>query len=333
MNLEILFDSLEPPEPTSGDSVRFSAVPIPGCEEHRLGKDSRGHPMLLLSVAVTRGTSKLSPIVLKHLTVQHGVDCRILRPDGTIEEGRFTAIHCNGKDRVLVSYFLRVVSSLLTSVLISPSSEEVSEAIDRLVELFRAMTELPRKSVQGLWAELYCMVASKEPGILVRAWHAAPTDRYDFCDGNQRVEVKSASGGIRQHHFGLEQLHPPEDTTVLVASLFVERAGGGTCVADLTDQLRTRISEPALVLHLDRVIALTLGENWRSAIDDRFDQQLAAHSLAFYDAFAIPSLEAKLPLGVSDVRFKSDLTACTVIDPVLYRSQGGLFKALLTRHR
>jgi hypothetical protein len=289
--------------------------------------------MLLLSVADTRAGSKRSPIVLKHLTVQHAVDCRIIRPDGAIEQGRFTAIHCNGKDRALVSYFLRVISSLLASVLISPSSAEVSEAIDKLVELFRAMTELPRKSVQGLWAELYCMAASREPGVLVRAWHATPTDRYDFCDVNQRVEVKSASGGIRQHHFSLEQLHPPDGTTVIVASLFVEMAGGGTCVADLTDQLRARITESALLLHLDRVIALTLGENWRSAIDDRFDQQLAAHSLSFYNATAIPSLEAKLPVGVSDVRFKSDLSSCTAIDPVRYRSQGNLFKALLTKHR
>lgn len=333
MNLEVLFDSLEPPEPINGDSTRFSAVPIPGSEAHRLGKDSRGHPILLLAVADSEAATKLTPIVLKHLTVQHQLECRILRPDGAIEHGRFTAIHCNGKEKILVSYFLRVVSNLLTSVLVSPSSEQISEAIDQLVELFRSMTQLPRKSVQGLWAELFCMVTCREPSVLIRSWHVEPTDRYDFSDGNQRIEVKSASGGIRQHHFSLEQLHPPDGVTVIVASLFVEVAGGGTSVADLADQLRSKTTDPALLLHLDRVTALTLGKNWRSAIEDRFDEQLAAHSLAFYDAAVIPSLEGRLPPGVSGVRFRSDLAGCAAIVPLLYKSSGQLFKAFLTRHR
>jgi hypothetical protein len=330
MFLESLFDSLATPADNSSDMVRFTAVPIPGCEQHRLGKDLRGYPLLLVSVTDTVEQARPSPIVLQHLTVQHGLECRISRPDGSVERGRFTVIRCTGADRALITYFLHVIGTVVASLSASPFDQDVSQAIDKLVELFRAMTELPRKSVQGLWAELYCMARIRQPILLLRAWHSAPEDKYDFRAGGQRVEVKSASGSIRQHFFSLEQLHPPLGTQALIASLFVERSSGGISITQLADRIRTLIAdEPKLLLHLDRVIGLTLGENWRSAIEDRFDQQLAEQSLLFYNSEAIPTICPDLPPGVSLVRFMADLTGCAPVDVRRYREQGGLFQALL----
>ena len=94
--------------------------------------------------------------------------------------------------------------------------------MDRLIELFRAMTTPSRKSVQGLWAELFLIAQSRQPTILVDAWHMLPEDRYDFAMDDQRIEVKSFSGSLRQHHFSLEQLQPPEGVKTLIASMLVE---------------------------------------------------------------------------------------------------------------
>ena len=118
------------------------------------------------------------------------------------------------------------------------------------------------------------------PAVMISAWHQTPEDRYDFSASNQRIEVKSAAGRIRQHHFGLQQLHPPRGTNLLVASTFVESAGGGVSIAELADQVRSQIAgDPGLILLLDRIVGLTLGDNWRQASQFRFDKELAEQSL------------------------------------------------------
>ena len=56
-------------------------------------------------------------------------------------------------------------------------------------------------------------------------------DLYDFNEGNHRIEVKSAQGELRRHHFSLAQLLPPAGTTLAIVSVLVNRAGGGTSIA------------------------------------------------------------------------------------------------------
>jgi hypothetical protein len=303
-----------------------------GYERHRLGKDTQGAPSLLIAVGDTAGRGRPDPIALEHLTIQHGVECRVSRPDGTTEEGRFTVIRCAGRDRALHAYFLRVASAIVASLGAEPAALDVTRTVDRLVELFRAMTMPPRKSMQGLWAELFLIARSREPAILVSAWHMTPEDRYDFSTGEQRIEVKSAAGRVRQHHFTLEQLYPPIGTKLLIASVLVERTGAGPSVVELAEQVRSGVSStPDFLLHVDRIVGLTLGQGWRQALEERFDRELAEQSLAFFDPSAVPRVGEDVPAGISDVRFKSDLSGSQQVDLAQYRAAGGLFRAALRR--
>jgi hypothetical protein len=194
------------------------------------------------------------------------------------------------------------------------------------------MKDSPKKSIQGLWAELFMIARARNPHVMLNAWHATPEDRYDFNQGEQRLEVKSSSMRIRQHHFSLEQLHYLEGTKVLIASIFIERAGAGTSAFDLMEQIHSRIiNNPDILLHMDRVVGLTLGKNWRHALQERFDQELAEKSVAFFESSTIPTVNPSLPLGVSEVRFKSDLTTSPTINLASYRALGGLFQAALRR--
>jgi hypothetical protein len=142
--------------------------------------------------------------------------------------------------------------------------------------------------------------------------------------------VKGVAGRVRRHHFALEQLHPPAGAAVLIASLFVERAGAGTSVAELLDQIRARIGQDAhLLLHLDQTTSRTLGQDWRHGLEERFDFQLAKDSLAFFAHSAIPSVSPDVPPGVSDVRFRSDLSGIEAVDAAAYRERRGIFRAVL----
>lgn len=184
--------------------------------------------------------------------------------------------------------------------------------------------------MQGLWAELFLISRAYDAVTSVMAWHLNPEDRYDLSAGDQRVEVKSAIGRVRQHYFSLEQLRPPMGTTLLIASMFVERTGAGLSVLELANQIRARVSNnPDALLRIDQVIGLTLGENWRYASEERFDQALAQTSLTFFEAEVVPALEWDIPPGISEVRFKADLTGKPPANLRDYRAKGGLYQAII----
>ncbi len=328
-DLHALFETLAPSQVRqSQDATRATMVarPIPSFARHRLARAVDGSPVLLLSVADVGERGRPVSIELEHLSVQHDVTCRLFAPGGTVEEDRFTVIRCSDADRVLRAYFLRIIGTVLLLLSPHPTRDEVARAVDSLIELFRAMSQPPRKSVQGVWAELLVIARSCDIASMVRAWHALPEDRYDFNAGSERLEVKSTSGRIRRHHFSLEQLQPPEDTRLLIVSLFTERAGAGTSLRELTDEVRARLSDAELLLKIERVMAQTLGEGLRVAMETRFDRQLAERSVAFYAPSEVPSVDPSLPPGVGEVRFLADLSSAVPTDAA--QRSGGLFDAL-----
>lgn len=330
MSLLELFNNLQKPDELQSGGQRFAAAAIPNYEKHRVAKDTNGTPSLLIAVADSTGRTKPAPISLQHITVQHNLQCRMVQSNGTSEDGQFTVISYKGFDQALNSYFLQMLEPMVAMLDPNPSRQDVSQIVSQIVDLFQALEAAPRKTVQGLWAELYLMARSNDPVTLAKAWHATPQDRYDFNAGSQRIEVKSVSGRVRQHHFSLEQLQPPSGVELLIASLFVERAGAGVSLSELLEQIRGRInSNPGLLLHFDQSVAATLGSGWRNSLQDRFDKQLAEQSLAFYEPTAVPSVGLNLPLEVSEVHFKTDLTGKNRANYSQYRALGGLFQAAL----
>ena len=283
------------------------AIPIGSSGTYRLGKDSAGAPALLVQLPSDQATDS-SPIRLRHLYVAHGVPCLIHRDHGT-ELGKFSVLSCVEADRATENYFLRVVEALLPGLGDCPDASSINQAVDSLVELFRALSSPPTKAVQGLWAELLLLAESQDPGRLMDAWHTVPEDLYDFNEGSHRIEVKSAQGEVRRHHFSLSQLLPPAGTTLVIVSVIVNRAGGGTTINDLIDELRSTFSgSPDRLLRLYKVITLTLGVRWREADLEMFDRSAARQSMALFRPSDVPMVSPDLPPGVSNVRFSSDLT-------------------------
>ena len=321
--LEQLFAGLQSPAMTGGETNRYMAIPIGSSGTYRLGKDPAGAPALLIQLPSGQATDS-SPIRLRHLYVAHDVACVIHRDHGT-ESGKFSVLACVEADRATEGYFLRVVEALLPGLGESPDARSVNQAVDSLVELFRALSNPPIKAVQGLWAELLLLAESQDPGKLLDAWHTIPEDLYDFNEGNHRIEVKSAQGELRRHHFSLAQLLPPAGTTLAIVSVLVNRAGGGTSVDDLIDELRSLFSgSPHRLLRLYKVITLTLGARWREAELEMFDRFAARQSLTFYRPSDVPMVSPDLPPGVGNVRFSSDLTGAPSYSNGEVRALGGL---------
>ena len=314
------------PKPGAGGGVSLSASPIPGFAPHRIAKAVNGEPLVLVETA--SATSLPPPVRLENLFVEHGVRCKIWQGNHLVEEGTFTVIRCTAPSVALRHQFFALTTPFLLALGKDPSPSRVGVVIDGLVDLFRALTRPPRKSVQGLWAELYLISRAQDCRSVVGAWHASPDERYDFATGTQRIEVKSAAGRERRHHFSLEQVSPPAGSVVLIASVCTERSGGGTSLGQLLGRIRPRLSDdPSVLLHLESVVAATLGRTLLEALGEAYDLQMAEESLRFFDATAIPRPGGTMPFEVSEVRFVADLGRAKPVDVTEFAGGGGLFAA------
>ncbi len=325
-----LFASLPLPVGNS-PAGRFSVLPIAGIPSCSVGKDTTGYPVLLVETVASGPRAAVAPIVLQNLSVLHNVDCRMQDPDGGTSTHRVSVIRCCGDDQLVREYFLRALTPILASLPARPAREQVVAAIATLIELFRRATQPPRKTVLGLWAELFVICSAPDPAPLLRCWHTAPEDRFDFAEDTQRIEVKASASRVRTHRFSHEQLRPPAGTAVVITSVLMARLAGGQSVNDLVDEIRRLVADPDLLVQLDAVVADTLGSDWRSAQEERFDRQLAAETLRFLDARTIPSVPAGLPPEVTDVHFSVDLSTHPLTPPDELRQEGGLFVAAIPR--
>jgi hypothetical protein len=332
LDLINLFNELTRPSNVPESISRFSARSVPGYERHRIAKDHSGGPVLLIASPHQAKPTAAIPVQLEHLTVIQNTECTITHEDNSQETGNFSIIRCTSNDSALQHYFLQMLDGVIAVLGPAPSANEVSRAIHNLVELFRAMAEPARKTVQGFWAELFLIARSTDPVIVMGAWHPSPIDIYDFSADHQRIEVKSANGRVRQHHFSLAQLQPPAGSHVLIASILMERAGAGVSLGDLIEEIRSRLAgKPELLIRLDQVVVATLGESWRRAFEQRFDYELAEASLRFYSATDIPAVGDDIPPTVSDVHFKANITGSTEVKRQQMRNAGGLYRAVLPR--
>ena len=191
-----------------------------------------------------------------------------------VVRGRFSVVKCVEADDLLHDRFFDAIETLLRSLGETPAAEQLRQVLAGLIELFRLANQPSRGTVQGLWAELWLIAGARDPEVLLDAWHAEPTDAYDFNSGPDRIEVKSAGQRIRRHHFSHRQLTPPAGTRLVICSLFVESSGGGPTVAALIERIRRRVAKPQALRRLDHVVAGTLGADWRIGMGAAFDSEL-----------------------------------------------------------
>lgn len=294
--------------PVSSGSRVYEAVPIARESRYRVGRDSGGNPVVLVATTDFEEAVALPDFEGRHLRINHWVHCSISVDDVKVEHNHFSVITCLEADELLKDRYFDAIETVLRSLGETPTVEEFRQVMAGLIELFRLATQPPRGTVQGLWAELWLIAHSSGPQALLDAWHAEPTDAYDFNSGAERLEVKSAGDRARRHNFSHRQLDPPGGTRAVICSVFVERAGRGLTISALIRRIRRRVNGHQAMRRLDHIVAGTLGDEWRNSVEMAFDAELAAESLRFYPVSAVPSLSGAIPIGVSDIRYRSDLS-------------------------
>ena len=327
-NLKRLFGELGVPVPSQRRV--YETARIARDSRYRVGRDSQGNPSILIETTDAVGAASLSDFEGRHLSIAHGVNCSISEDGVELAHERFSVVACVEADDLLKDRFFDAAETMLRSLGETPTVEELRQLAAGLIELFRLASQPPRGTIQGLWAELWLIAQSREPEVLLNAWHGEPTDAYDFNSGPDRLEVKSTSQRTRKHPFTHRQLHPPVGTQAVVASVFVESSGGGSTVSTLIQRIRRRVSNTRALRRLDYVVATTLGSDWRDGVEAAFDTELASESLSFYGVETVPSLPSDAPPGVSDIRYVSDLSDAQALGRDQMSAMGELLAAATT---
>ncbi len=313
MNLIELYDTLTFPD---GNEKFFNAVQIPEYPNFRIAVDFEGNPIILLSVSNAVKNIALKNFRLKYLQLEQNIECKISEY-GKSSFQTFTVITFTSTDRNLQEYFLRISETLIKTLNNKPTQQQVIESLNKFVEVFRALTDTPTNTVQGLWAELFLIDNSANTKTFLNYWHNIPEEKFDFNSGIEKIEVKSNSNFERIHTFSSEQLNPPAGTQVLIASIFVRQNNGGRNIQQLVDSITTKVQNDIdLTDKLNNIVCKTLGNSLEQSIKIKFDFNIAKDSLLFYRHQDISKIEEiHIPNKVSEVRYKSDLTNLKPIKP------------------
>jgi len=326
MNLIDLYDTLILPEK---DSKVFNAIPIPEYPNFRIAIDFDGNAVLLFSVSKRIKDLSLKNFRLKYLQLEQNLECSIYDND-TIKLQTFTVITFRCSDRNLKEYFLRISETLVKTIGKNPTQQQVIDSLKRFIEVFKTLTDSPTNTVNGLWAELFLIENSRNPKVLINYWHNLPEEKFDFNAGIERIEVKSSSNFERKHIFSADQLNPPSDTQVLIASIFLKQHNSGINIQQLIESISEKVNyDSETADKLNSVVFRTLGSSLEHSIGIKFDYEIARQSIRFYKHQDVYKIEKNhIPENVSEVRFKSDLEEIKEIKKDLILNRNNLFNAI-----
>jgi hypothetical protein len=301
-----IFQELKKQASDIGDSLKVSSLPL--IKNHKIGISQNEQPMFFIKCADSPNV-KLIDSNLEFISVQFNRKCLLKNTKNKIEEDVYSIILLKTDSIELQEYFLEIVHLIIKKIADIPLLKDLKIEVDKLINLFSKFSNPPVKTIQGLWAELLVIEQSRNPDYLIRAWHISKSDKFDFNDGSDKLEIKSTSKSRRIHNFSMEQLNPNENSSLIIASIFAVETGVGKNIFGLIELIEARIKDEELCFRINEMIAQTLGKDFEKSFDVFYDYQLAVDSIKYYYGKIVPIINStSIPTQITNVRFDCDLT-------------------------
>lgn len=292
--------------PCATAEATFTAIPLSVQRKDFLAKAADGAPIFLLHDA---SQVQYSPgVQFRHLTAQFHATCRVHTDDTDLHE-QFALVACDGTVPDLHELFVRCFGAAIEELPVDSGTRELNACIQKLIDLFRALSQPSGKEVSGLWGELYVIANSGDIAGALAAWHEDPFDRFDFSWKQGCLEVKASTQDARLHHFALEQLMKPTNGIGYVASLLLQPLSGGLGLLDLANSIEAEVrNSPTLKQKLWNNLAKALGGDFSEKLDKRFDVSYAERCVIVYAMDDVPRPDQPSDPRVIAIRFTADLT-------------------------
>lgn len=325
-----IFQDLKNEIPSKIDG--FTIANLPKIKNHKIGLSKDGLPLFFIKCENETNERALD-YNLESISIQFNQKCQLLSNDKKVADGVYTVIALKTDSIDLQEYFLNILYFVILKLPETTKLKELKIEVEKLVSLFNKFSKLPTKTIQGLWAELLVIEQSSDPEYLVKAWHFSPTDKFDFNDGIDKIEVKSTAKSRRIHNFSLEQLNPNKNSNLIIASVFAVETGKGKTIFDLVKLINDRVKSNEVSFKINEVLLDTLGRDLEKTFEHYFDYQLAVDSLAFFDSELVPKIEtSSIRQEISNIHFDSDLSKIQELNKVSTNSllHNSLIKQIVT---
>lgn len=285
----------------------YKALPLVEPPGSYVALDQRERPALFIPA---EGNTEEPSHRANDVSLELGVECKLYVGDHESVSGQFHVLQCESPDSATTDTFVLLLDALLDRL----RSGQV--APNYLTTFFRTLARLfsvrpspdPTKERQGLWGELLLMRILGGASVWARFWHTDPYKRFDFSSAHRRIEVKTTVGDARVHSFAHRQLFTTGGEQVAIASLLLRENTNGLSLKTLIEEGRNELSsEPAQLAKLE---AAARGARMSDLKEPgpSFDEVDASNNLAWFWAHEAPRFTQSEPPGVSETRYKVDLS-------------------------
>ncbi len=252
----------------------------------------------------------------RFLEVDYDVKCDIKRLYGQKNiTQKFCVLKLNKleSDNILLKYFLNLCIDLITKLGEMPEISDIYTHIENTKRLFEQLTQKTNTDEVGLWGELFLITKSKELNYIIDSWHIDNTDRFDFNDGRNKIEIKTTTRNSRTHHFSLNQLDKMQSSNVIICSIMTSKTGLGITVFDLYEEIISKVDYIHQIVFKEKMFKIC-GDKLPT-FNTKLDLGMANSSYKFYSVGSIPSIDSScIESGVSNVEFDSDLQTIAFLD-------------------
>ncbi|WP_417832859.1 PD-(D/E)XK motif protein [Terasakiella sp.] len=286
---------------------------IPGFQQHKIGISKSGLPMFFIATQDKDGSAL--DINLNLIKVQFQKVCELYNQKGEIQKGVYSIVSLQTDTDALIRYFIHTVFYLIKQLGDTPSFVQIKIELNNLVNLFRKLNKPSKNSIQGLWTELLFIEQANAPEYLINSWHKSKTDRYDFNDGIDKIEIKSTSKAERIHRFSNNQLASVKNTLVIIGSTYTIETGNGINANDLIESIFAKISDQLYIRKVNEIVADTMGDKIDQIYEFFFDYNFAINSIMYYNVTDIPTIDCNsIPSEITNLKFDCNLTKVKGID-------------------
>lgn len=302
MNLSTLLSQLR--DRPSGHT--FTVVPVAGFQSVLLGADIAGHPVLF--VKAEEGTFE-PPLRTDRVSLHIGHSYNLAGMEECPRSELLHALRCEASEPPEVETFL----VLLEAFLEHHGAGRVN--LQDLKGFFRSLVRLfavsPAKDLlserRGLWGELFMMSRVRGFQFWAPFWHSEVSRRFDFSYGPNRLEVKFTTRSERIHYFTHRQIYSSGSEDIFIASIVAGEDDSGLSLRQLIQDSRRDLLGSPDYIKLEKAVRHA-GMEDPAETGPVIDASEAEASIAWFRSIEVPHFRVPEPQGVSETRYKVDLS-------------------------
>ena len=300
-----LFNKLTAPDSNNKDEYKSSKIPN---TNHIIGKNFEGLPSILIKTKDQE--SIVSNYKGANILLRFNENCKIHEDNMS---SMFTILSCRSDDELTIKMFLDICETTIPQLNNEPSAEEIKKITNVIIELFKEISD-KKRSIIGLWGELFLISSSSNKEKTLQAWHENPTDKYDFFDDNQALEVKCTSKTDRIHKFQHDQLLSEIKDHYIASIMVSENSNDGLSVLDLYEDIKKNKLPVNLINKLKKNFYRVVGSNPKEDLNEfKFDIDYSKKNLMYYKLKDINTL-VNNDDSVTDISYNVDLSRKKNVD-------------------